>query len=54
MIALIGAKPVPLATKTIGFALVLAQEEGAERPFEAQDVPLLHLVEHVIAELARR
>ena len=41
-IALIGAKPVPLARSTMGFALVLAQEEGAERPLEAQDVLLLH------------
>ena len=30
---------------------VLAQEEGAERPLEAQDVALLHLAEHVVGEL---
>ena len=52
MIALIGAKPVPHATNTIGLARVLAQEEGAERALEAQDVALLHLAEHVIGELA--
>ena len=44
MIALIGAKPVPEATSTIGLSRFLAQEEGAERAFEAQDVALLHLV----------
>ena len=52
MIALIGAKPVPEATNTIGLARILAQEEGAERALEAQDVALLHLAEHVVGELA--
>ena len=43
MIALIGANPVPLASRIDRLRAVLAQEEGAERSFEAQDVRLLHL-----------
>src|SRR6266850_1888651 len=35
----------------VGF---LAQEERPERPFEAQDVALLHGLEHVVGERATR
>jgi hypothetical protein len=51
---LIGAKPVPLATNTIGLSLSSRRKEGAERAFEAQDVALFHLVEHVLGEGAVR
>ena len=54
MIALIGAKPVPEASSTIGLSRVLAQEEAAERPLDAQDLLLLHRAEHVVGELAAR
>ena len=47
-----GAKPVAPATKMIGFARVLAQEERAERPFEAHRVADLHRGEDVGRELA--
>ena len=54
MIALIGAKPVPLASRTIGLARVLAQEEAAERAFDAQDLLVLHRAEDMVGELAAR
>ena len=52
MMALIGAKPVPLATEEDGFVAVFAQEESAQRAFEAQDVALLHHFEDVLGEFA--
>ena len=51
---LIGAKPVPLARKMIGFELSSRRKKRAERSLEAQDLPLLHLVEHVRGEGSAR
>ena len=53
MTALIGAKPVPPATKMIGLSGVLAQIERAERALEAQDLAALELVEELPAEQLR-
>ena len=50
--ALIGAKPVPEASSTSGCAMVLAQEEAAERPFDAQDVARLQRAEDMVGEFA--
>ena len=41
-----------MASSTIGLSAVLAQEEAAERAFDAQDVLLLHRAEHMVGELA--
>ena len=43
-------KAGPAREKDHGFVAVFAQEEGAEWTLEAQDVPLLHLAENMLAE----
>jgi hypothetical protein len=50
--ALIGAKPVPLASRISGLAESVAQEEAAVRALHAQDVLFLHGTEHMVGELA--
>jgi hypothetical protein len=52
MIALIGAKPGARGEQDDRLVGVLAQEEAAERPFDAQDLLLLHRAEDVVGELA--
>jgi hypothetical protein len=52
--ALIGAKPVPEASSTIGLLGVLAQEEAAVRALDALDLLFLHGVEDMVGELAAR